>query len=77
VPPHTRVEPLEFEDVKFRVENFQGAACHRCGSAATYLDEIIDDVSGRRIFLCSDTGNCDLRVGQRQESKCGSATPES
>ncbi len=78
VPPHTRVEPLEFEDVKFRVENFQGAACHRCGSTATYLDEIIDDDSGRRIYLCSDTGNCDLRIGgQGQESNCGSADPES
>ncbi len=78
VPPHTRVEPLEFEDVKFRVENFQGAVCNRCGSAATYFDEIIDDATGHRVYLCSDTGNCDLLLGQRrQESNCGSGTPES
>ena len=78
VPPHTRVEPLEFEDVKFRVENFQGAVCHWCGSAATYLDEIIDDATGHRVYLCSDTGNCDLCLGQRRQgSNCGSGTPES
>jgi alpha-D-ribose 1-methylphosphonate 5-phosphate C-P lyase len=78
VPPYTRVEPLEFEDVHFRVENFQGAACHRCGSATTFLDEIIDDVSGRRLYLCSDTGHCDLNLGQqREESDRGSGTPES
>ncbi len=78
VPPYTRVEPLEFEDANFRVEDFAGAACHRCGSAFTYLDEIIDDASGRRLYLCSDTGNCDLNLGQqREESSRGSGTPES
>jgi alpha-D-ribose 1-methylphosphonate 5-phosphate C-P lyase len=61
IPPFTKVEPLEFEDVKFRVEDFSGAVCHRCGSANTYLDEIIDDATGRRMHLCSDTGYCDKR----------------
>ncbi|MGO9015846.1 MAG: alpha-D-ribose 1-methylphosphonate 5-phosphate C-P-lyase PhnJ [Dissulfurispiraceae bacterium] len=60
VPPHTKVEPLEFEDFKFRVEDFRGAACCRCGSTDTFLDEIIDEVSGGRVYQCSDTGQCDF-----------------
>jgi alpha-D-ribose 1-methylphosphonate 5-phosphate C-P lyase len=60
IPPHTRVEPLEFEDHAFRVEKFP-AACSRCGSTVSYLDETIDDASGRRRYACSDTGYCDKR----------------
>jgi alpha-D-ribose 1-methylphosphonate 5-phosphate C-P lyase len=60
VPPYTRVVPLEFEDYPFRVENFP-QACSRCGSRSSYLDEIIDDATGRRRWLCSDTGFCDKR----------------
>ncbi len=60
VPPHTRVEPLEFDDHPFRVEQFP-VACTRCGSTDSYLDEIIDDANGRRSYYCSDTGYCDKR----------------
>jgi len=61
IPPHTPVVPLEFEDYRFRVEDFKGRVCGRCGAADTYLDEVIDDVSGRRLYFCSDTGHCDKR----------------
>lgn len=64
VPPHTPVEPLEFEDYRFRVEDFRGRACERCGATDVYLDEIIDDISGRRLYFCSDTGYCDKRSGR-------------
>lgn len=64
VPPYTPVVPLEFEDYRFRVEDFKGRACERCGAADTYLDEIIDDVSGRRLWFCSDTGYCDKRCSR-------------
>ena len=60
IPPYTRVEPLEFEDHKFRVEQFP-VACSRCGSCNSYLDEIISDVDGSRQYFCSDTGYCDKR----------------
>ena len=60
IPPYTRVEPLEFEDHKFRIEQFPVACC-RCGSTDSYLDEIISDVDGRRQYFCSDTGYCDKR----------------
>ena len=60
IPPHTRFEPLEFEDHKFRVEQFAQPCC-RCGSTHSYLDEIIDDANGQRRYYCSDTGYCDKR----------------
>jgi alpha-D-ribose 1-methylphosphonate 5-phosphate C-P lyase len=59
VPPHTHVEPLAFEDVTFRVEAFNGRCCQRCGSKGTYLDEVIDDATGRRSYTCSDTAFCE------------------
>ncbi len=61
IPPYTRVEPLEFEDFPFRVEDQRGKACARCGSTDSYLDEIIDDASGARTYFCSDTAWCDAR----------------
>ena len=60
VPPHTRVEPLEFEDHRFRVEEFAGKSCARCGSTDTFLDEILGP-GGSRSYCCSDTGFCDKR----------------
>jgi alpha-D-ribose 1-methylphosphonate 5-phosphate C-P lyase len=65
VPPFTRVEPLEYEDAAFRVEDFKGKACQRCGSTASYLDEIIDDDSGGRAYLCSDSAFCDKNRAAR------------
>ncbi len=69
IPPHTEVEPLEFEDVKFRVEDFQGRACQRCGSRDVFLDELIDDATGRRLYLCSDTSFCDKRLAARHREE--------
>lgn len=63
IPPLTRVEPLEFEDHKFRIEQFPVACC-RCGSQNSYLDEIISDVDGSRQYFCSDTGYCDKRCAR-------------
>jgi alpha-D-ribose 1-methylphosphonate 5-phosphate C-P lyase len=53
------VQPLSFEDFAFRVESFDGRRCSRCGSAGTYLDEVIDDATGRRSYSCSDTAFCE------------------
>ncbi|MCX7914516.1 MAG: alpha-D-ribose 1-methylphosphonate 5-phosphate C-P-lyase PhnJ, partial [Thermodesulfovibrionales bacterium] len=67
IPPLTKVEPLEFDDYKFRVEDFKGQKCVRCGSSNTFLDEIIDDYSGKRVHLCSDTGFCDKNLANKSE----------
>lgn len=59
IPPHTEVKPLEFDDFEFRVEDFDGAICSKCGSSDTFLDEVIDSDTGRRSFYCSDTSYCE------------------
>ncbi|MEW6719553.1 MAG: alpha-D-ribose 1-methylphosphonate 5-phosphate C-P-lyase PhnJ, partial [Thermodesulfobacteriota bacterium] len=64
IPPHTRVEPLEFEDHAFRVEDFSGKSCARCGAADTFLDEVIAGEGGERRHYCSDTGYCDKRAAK-------------
>lgn len=63
VPPHTDVVPLAFDDYPFRVEDFRGKCCARCGSTASYLDEIILD-DGGRTYQCSDTAYCDWRLAR-------------
>jgi len=62
IPPHTSVEPLEFEDHTFRVEDFTGKRCARCGAEDSFLDEVIDGEAGGRLYYCSDSGYCDKRV---------------
>lgn len=64
VPPQTTVEPLEFDDFPFRVEDFTGKACALCGASDTYLDEVIDDAGGGRRYFCSDTAYCRKRRGR-------------
>jgi alpha-D-ribose 1-methylphosphonate 5-phosphate C-P lyase len=64
VPPFTRVEPLEFEDFAFRVEDQAGKACARCGATDAYLDEIIAGADGARTYVCSDSGYCDKRCSR-------------
>ncbi len=60
VPPHTSVEPLEFDDHRFRVERFP-EPCRRCGSTGTFLDETTDESTGETRYTCSDTNFCDQR----------------
>ncbi len=64
IPPHTTVEPLEFEDHTFRVEDFSGKSCARCGATDTFLDEVIENTDGERKHYCSDSGYCDKRAEQ-------------
>jgi alpha-D-ribose 1-methylphosphonate 5-phosphate C-P lyase len=66
VPPHTKVVPLEFEDYKFHVEDFSGKKCSRCGSTESFLSEVFDDVTGQKVYMCSDTNYCDLRVAAKR-----------
>ncbi|MFP4642416.1 MAG: alpha-D-ribose 1-methylphosphonate 5-phosphate C-P-lyase PhnJ [Dehalococcoidia bacterium] len=42
----------------FRIENFNGQRRAKCGRSDTYLDEMIDDGTGKRTCCCSDTGFC-------------------
>jgi alpha-D-ribose 1-methylphosphonate 5-phosphate C-P lyase len=61
VPPYTRVKSLDFEDRPFTVEHWQHA-CHFCGSTTSYLDEVIINNQGDRLWICSDTDYCHRRL---------------
>lgn len=65
VPPYTRVVSLAFEDYPFEAENFQGKSCRLCGATGVYLDEILDDVSGKTNYQCNDTCYCLQRMNQK------------
>ena len=43
VPPFTRVEPLVFDDVPYRVEDHGGLTCHRSGLKGFFMNEIPTD----------------------------------
>lgn len=57
VPPYTRVVSLDFEDHPFEVESWD-ETCALCGSTHSYLDEIITDDKGGKMYVCSDTDHC-------------------
>jgi alpha-D-ribose 1-methylphosphonate 5-phosphate C-P lyase len=57
IPPHTDVRSLDFEDHPFEVQRWE-EACALCGSRETYLDEVVTDDRGGRMFCCSDTDYC-------------------
>jgi alpha-D-ribose 1-methylphosphonate 5-phosphate C-P lyase len=35
--------------------------CALCGADGVYLDEVILDDRGKRMFVCSDTDHCETR----------------
>jgi len=67
IPPYTSVKSLDFEDYPFEVETWD-QKCALCGSKESYLDEVIIDDQGGRLFICSDTDYCQQRrwAGQKE-----------
>lgn len=68
IPPYTSVRSLDFEDHPFEVQQWEHA-CALCGSRESFLDEMIVDDSGRRLFVCSDSDYCS---GRRDAGHAGS-----
>jgi alpha-D-ribose 1-methylphosphonate 5-phosphate C-P lyase len=58
VPPFTDVVPLDFDDHPFAVQAWD-QSCAICGAGDSFLDEIITDDLGGKIFVCSDTDYCE------------------
>lgn len=54
VPPFTRVEPLVFSDVPYRVEEHAALTCHRSGARGFFMNEIPQD-DGSSLFEMSDS----------------------
>ena len=65
VPPYTDVRSLDFDDHPFRASRAPGV-CALCGADDSYLDEVVTDDRGTRMFVCSDTDYCNGRVAAAQ-----------
>jgi alpha-D-ribose 1-methylphosphonate 5-phosphate C-P lyase len=61
VPPYTKVKSLDFEDHPFEIQQWD-ENCALCNSDHSYLDEVIVDDDGTRMFVCSDSHYCAQRV---------------
>ena len=60
IPPFTSVKSLDFEDHPFTIQRWS-EPCALCGAADSYLDEVITDDKGGRMFVCSDSNYCETR----------------
>ncbi|MDI1273162.1 alpha-D-ribose 1-methylphosphonate 5-phosphate C-P-lyase PhnJ [Polaromonas sp.] len=67
IPPYTAVRSLDFEDHPFEVQRWEHA-CALCGAAESFLDEMIVDDEGSRLFVCSDSDFCS---GRREAGHVG------
>jgi alpha-D-ribose 1-methylphosphonate 5-phosphate C-P lyase len=65
IPPFTPVKPLEFEDIRFKVEEFVGIKCQMSGQDKAFLDQIFaEDFS--KYFVINDSNFLDkVRQGPR------------
>ncbi|OKL43960.1 alpha-D-ribose 1-methylphosphonate 5-phosphate C-P-lyase PhnJ [Pseudovibrio exalbescens] len=63
VPPYTKVESLDFQDYPFEIQRFE-EPCALCGAENVYLDEVILDDKGGRMYVCSDSDYCEERREQ-------------
>ena len=63
IPPYTAVRSLDFEDHPFEVQKWEHA-CALCGASDSFLDEMIVDDEGSRLFVCSDSDFC----GERRDA---------
>jgi alpha-D-ribose 1-methylphosphonate 5-phosphate C-P lyase len=63
IPPYTQVTSLDFKDYPFEIQKWE-ENCALCGAEDTFLDEVILDDQGNRMFVCSDSDYCNDRQAQ-------------
>ncbi|MEL6573732.1 MAG: alpha-D-ribose 1-methylphosphonate 5-phosphate C-P-lyase PhnJ [Pseudomonadota bacterium] len=68
LPPYTEAISLDFEDHPFDPSKADHP-CALCGADDSYLDEVIVDDEGNRMFVCSDTDYCAARQAQGHKGK--------
>ncbi|BCL68087.1 alpha-D-ribose 1-methylphosphonate 5-phosphate C-P-lyase PhnJ [Vibrio nigripulchritudo] len=66
IPPFTDVKSLDFEDHPFEVQRWE-EPCALCGATHTFLDEVVTDDQGSRMYVCSDTDYC---AEQQEKLSC-------
>lgn len=75
VPPYTKVVSLDFDDYPFEIQSWS-EGCSICGCTDSYLDEVVIDDTGNRIYICSDTDYCQqqaelsVAVAQKGDELC-------
>ena len=72
VPPYTDVKSLDFEDHPFEIQHWD-EPCALCGATHTFLDEIVTDDQGGRMFVCSDSDYCGERQAAAQSARMEAA----
>ncbi len=75
VPPFTSVRSLDFDDHPFAVQTW-GQTCALCGAGDSFLDEVVTDDRGGRMFVCSDSDYCGKRRGDDTERGAEGAAAE-
>jgi alpha-D-ribose 1-methylphosphonate 5-phosphate C-P lyase len=68
IPPYTDVHSLDFEDHPFSIQQWD-EPCSLCGSHHTFLDEVLIDDQGGRMFICSDTDYCQQQQANNQGAR--------
>jgi alpha-D-ribose 1-methylphosphonate 5-phosphate C-P lyase len=68
VPPWTTVKSLDFEDHPFEIQSWS-QACALCGSNHSFLDEVVTDDKGGRMFVCSDTDFCGRHKSDKEAAE--------
>ena len=69
---------LDFEDYPFEPMRAE-QSCALCGADGSYLDEVLMDDAGTRMYVCSDTDYCGGRLsddGAVADEAARSATGE-
>jgi len=72
VPPWTSVKSLDFEDHPFEVQQWE-EICAFCASGGSFLDEIVTDDQGSRMYVCSDSDYCRQRCQEQAEAVTASS----
>ena len=67
IPPYTKVKSLDFDDHPFAIQQWE-EDCALCGAENTFLDEVILDDQGGKMYVCSDSHYCARR---REEGHSG------
>jgi alpha-D-ribose 1-methylphosphonate 5-phosphate C-P lyase len=75
LPPYTDAVSLDFDDHPF-VASKANHPCDLCGSETSYLDEVITDDQGSRMFVCSDTDFCAGRRARGHYGRIGAPETE-